>query len=159
LPDLPHEALRFAGAHDLPIIFVCQSDPSAQNIRPHSQTDAKEIEVKGAPGFPGIPIIPVDGNDVVAVCRVAQEAIARARRGQGPTLIEAQICRWRSDSQQAVGKTDDPILNMEKYLAAKKLFTPEWKQEIVAAFNRELDAAIAVARKSPVAARKPPRTG
>jgi TPP-dependent pyruvate/acetoin dehydrogenase alpha subunit len=154
-----HEALNFAGVHDLPIVFVCQNNLWAESVNLQFQTKVPDIAVKAqAYGFPGIT---VDGNDVVAVYRVAQEAIARARRGQGPTLIEAKTYRWYGHSEIDPGKyrnpeeverwkAKDPILNMEKYLTAKGLFTPEWKQEIVADFNKELDAAIAVAEKSPM---------
>ena len=94
-----------------------------------------------------------------ACFRVAQEAIARARRGQGPTLIECKTYRWyghseidpakyRDPEEVERWKAKDPIANMEKYLTGKKHFTPEWKQEIVDGFNRELDAAIEIADKS-----------
>ena len=103
--------------------------------------------------------ITVDGNDVVAVYRVAQEAIARARRGQGPTLIECKTYRWyghseidpakyRDPEEVERWKAKDPIANMEKYLTGKGLFSAEWKQEIVDGFNKELDAAIEIAEKS-----------
>jgi TPP-dependent pyruvate/acetoin dehydrogenase alpha subunit len=106
--------------------------------------------------FPGIT---VDGNDVVAVYRVAQEAIARARRGQGPTLIECKTYRWyghseidpakyRDPEEVERWKAKDPIAGWRRYLTGKGLFTAEWKQEIVDGFNKELDAAIEIAEKS-----------
>jgi pyruvate dehydrogenase E1 component alpha subunit len=121
------------------------------------QTKVPDISVK-AQSY-GIPGITVDGNDVVAVYRVAQEAIARARRGQGPTLIEAKTYRWyghseidpakyRDPAEVERWKAKDPIAGMEKYLIAKGLFSAAWKQEIVDGFNEELDAAIAIAEKS-----------
>lgn len=152
-----HEALNFAGVHDLPILFVCQNNLWAESVNLQFQTKVHDISVKAqAYGFPGIT---VDGNDVVAVYRVAQEAITRARRGHGPTLIECKTYRWyghseidpakyRDPEEVERWKAKDPIANMEKYLTAKKLFTPEWKQEILDGFNRELDAAIEVAEKS-----------
>lgn len=152
-----HEALNFAGVHDLPIVFVCQNNLWAESVNLQFQTKMPDISVKAQSyGFPGIT---VDGNDVVAVYRVAQEAINRARRGHGPTLIECKTYRWyghseidpakyRDPEEVERWKAKDPIANMEKYLTAKKLFTPEWKQEILTGFNRELDAAIEVAEKS-----------
>ena len=152
-----HEALNFAGVHDLPIVFVCQNNLWAESVNLQFQTKVPDISVKAqAYGFPGIT---VDGNDVVAVYRVAQEAIARARRGQGPTLIECKTYRWyghseidpakyRDPEEVERWKAKDPIANMEKYLAGKGLFTPAWKQEILDGFNRELDAAIEIAEKS-----------
>jgi TPP-dependent pyruvate/acetoin dehydrogenase alpha subunit len=152
-----HEALNFAGVHDLPIVFVCQNNLWAESVNLQFQTKVPDISVKAqAYGFPGIT---VDGNDVVAVYRVAQEAIARARRGQGPTLIECKTYRWyghseidpakyRDPEEVEKWKAKDPILGMEKYLTGKGLFTAEWKQEIVDGFNKELDAAIEIAEKS-----------
>jgi len=152
-----HEALNFAGVHDLPIVFVCQNNLWAESVNLSLQTKVPDISTKAqAYGFPGIT---VDGNDVVAVYRVAQEAIARARRGQGPTLIECKTYRWyghseidpakyRDPEEVERWKAKDPIANMEKYLTGKGLFTAEWKQEIVDGFNNELDAAIEIAEQS-----------
>jgi TPP-dependent pyruvate/acetoin dehydrogenase alpha subunit len=152
-----HEALNFAGVHDLPIVFVCQNNLWAESVNLQFQTKVPDISVKAASyGFPGIT---VDGNDVVAVYRVAQEAIARARRGQGPTLIECKTYRWyghseidpakyRDPEEVERWKAKDPIAGMEKYLTGKGLFTAAWKQEIVDGFNKELDAAIEIAEKS-----------
>jgi TPP-dependent pyruvate/acetoin dehydrogenase alpha subunit len=152
-----HEALNFAGVHDLPIVFVCQNNLWAESVNLQFQTKVPDISVKAqAYGFPGIT---VDGNDVVAVYRVAQEAIARARRGQGPTLIECKTYRWyghseidpakyRDPEEVERWKVKDPIASMERYLTGKGLFTAAWKQEIVDGFNKELDAAIEIAEKS-----------
>jgi TPP-dependent pyruvate/acetoin dehydrogenase alpha subunit len=79
-----------------------------------------------------LPAITVDGNDVVAVYRVACEAIAHARIGNGPTLIECQ---------PYILDPGDPILNMEKYLIRKGIFSKEFEHRITAKFSRELNAA------------------
>jgi TPP-dependent pyruvate/acetoin dehydrogenase alpha subunit len=153
-----HEALNFAGVNELPIIFVCQNNMWAESVSLALQTKVQDIALKAqAYGFPGIA---VDGNDVVAVYRVASEAIARARKGGGPTLIECKTYRWYGHSEIDPGKyrpaeeverwkAYDPIVNMEKYLAGKGLYSDDLKLEIVAAFNKELDAAIEIADKSP----------
>jgi TPP-dependent pyruvate/acetoin dehydrogenase alpha subunit len=120
-PGLWHEALQFAGVHALPIVYVCLNKKESDDI-------ASRATHYGVPG------IAVDGNDVVAVYRVAHESIVRARQGRGPTLIDCRTSR-------AYG---DPILNMEKYLSRKGLFTEEFKVEVSAAFSRELDAAIKI---------------
>jgi pyruvate dehydrogenase E1 component alpha subunit len=81
----------------------------------------------------------VDGNDVVAVYRVATEAIVHARKGNGPTLIE---CRFdRSEAH-------DPILKMEAYLLRKGLFSEELKIEATAGFTSELAAIESAAMPS-----------
>jgi TPP-dependent pyruvate/acetoin dehydrogenase alpha subunit len=153
-----HEALNFAGVNDLPIVFVCQNNMWAESVSLKLQTKVEDIALKAqAYGFPGIT---VDGNDVVAVYRVASEAIARARKGSGPTLIECKTYRWYGHSEIDPGKyrpaeeverwkAYDPILNMEKYLTGKRLYNEDLKLQIATAFNKELDAAIEVAEKSP----------
>ncbi len=153
-----HEALNFAGVHNLPIVYVVQNNLWAESVTVKLQTKVEDISIKAqAYGFPGIT---VDGNDVVAVYRVAQEAIARARQGGGPTLIECKTYRWyghseidpakyRNPEEVEYWKAKDPITMMEKYLAGKSLFTDSWKQELQESFNKRLDEAIEVADKAP----------
>jgi pyruvate dehydrogenase E1 component alpha subunit len=133
-----HEALSFAGLHSLPMIFVSWNTLSPQSSPRNSQTKAKGIpaETKGY----SFPAITVDGNDAVAVYRVAHEAIAHARLGHGPTLIECTTDR---------SNPGDPILNMEKYLTRKGLFTEEFKTEVASGFNKKLDAAMEFAEGRP----------
>ena len=153
-----HEALNFAGVHNLPIVFVVQNNLWAESVTVKLQTKVEDISVK-AQGY-GFPGITVDGNDVVAVYRVAQESIHRARNGGGPTLIEAKTYRWyghseidpakyRPAEEVEYWKSKDPIKNMEAYLSGKELFSEDWKQQVVAEFNKELDAAIEVADSAP----------
>jgi pyruvate dehydrogenase E1 component alpha subunit len=120
------KALRFAGLRNLPMIFLSWN---------HIPLKTKAH---------GLPAITVDGNDVVAVYRVACEAIAHARMGSGPTLIECQ-----TDSQNPV----DPILNMEKYLIRKGIFSEEFKREQAVSFSKELDAAISFSQAAPCPSR------
>jgi TPP-dependent pyruvate/acetoin dehydrogenase alpha subunit len=100
----------------------------------------------------------VDGSDVVAVYRVACEAITHARKGNGPTLIEcvpygldshlASSSPDARESEEPEGLIDkDPILNMEKYLAGKGLFAKNLRSKITASVRKELAAAIKAARK------------
>lgn len=158
-----HEALNFAGVRNLPIVYVCQNNLWAESVSVKLQTKVEDISVKAVGyGFPGIT---VDGNDAVAMYRVAQEAIHRARTGGGPTLIEAKTYRWyghseidpakyRTAEEVEEWKAKDPIAAMERYLTGKKLFTQEWKQQITDEFSQQLDAAIDVAEKTP-----PPEPG
>jgi acetoin:2,6-dichlorophenolindophenol oxidoreductase subunit alpha len=153
-----HEALNFAGTRRLPILFVVGDYTRAQSAALKGPTRVEDMSEKARVyGFPGIA---VDGNDVVAVYRVAYEAIARARQGRGPTLIECKTYRWYGHSEidpanhrrpaaRERRETNDPIANMEKYLDGKGLFNAEMKQTIVEGFSRELDAAIAYAKKAP----------
>lgn len=153
-----HEALNFAGVQNLPIVYVVQNNRWAESVNVSLQTKVEDLSVKAqAYGFPGIT---VDGNDVVAVYRVAQEAIHRARTGGGPTLIECKTYRWyghseidpakyRSPEEVEEWKAKDPIPRMEDYLKKKNLWSDAWKQKVQDDFNKEIDAAIEFAESSP----------
>ena len=125
------ESLREAGSKRLPILFVCcaqEETEDVQSLVPKSR----------------FPVVVVDCNDVVAIYRVAYEAIAHARRGNGPTLIVCQP--WPLTARRSA-HVHDPILNTEKYLAGKGLFSAEFKKKTTSRFARELRAA--AAKKTP----------
>ena len=84
----------------------------------------------------------VDGDDAVAVYRVATEAIAHARRGGRPTLIECKPWPLADAQPGKRRKPTDPISNMETYLTRKGLFDKKFKSAVTTAFRRELNAAI-----------------
>jgi TPP-dependent pyruvate/acetoin dehydrogenase alpha subunit len=129
--ELWSEALEFAGAHELPILFVCQSRDGDAN----GQLSADEIGERAEAAK--IPAMPVDGSDVVAVYRVAYESIGRARRGRGPTVID---CR--------MGAGADAIAQMETYLGRKGIFREERKREVLASFEKELENAFAMGKSA-----------
>ena len=146
------EALQIAGKRKLPMIFVCWNGSLAEASR-----GKRESGRKGAlwpePAF-GFPSIAVDGDDVVAVYRVATEAIAHARRGNGPTLISCESWRENHSSAKENGQRGpspamrrsnygQSILNMENYLTGKGLFKLKYRREIVAAFGKEWDTVVA----------------
>jgi pyruvate dehydrogenase E1 component alpha subunit len=153
-----HEALNFSGVHKLPIVFVVQNNMWAESVSVKLQTAVEDLSVKAqAYGFPGIT---VDGNDVVAVYRVAQEAIHRARIGDGPTLIEAKTYRWyghseidpakyRSPEEVEEWKAKDPIPAMERYLAKHSMWSDKFKEETLTKINQEIEEAVEFAEKSP----------
>jgi TPP-dependent pyruvate/acetoin dehydrogenase alpha subunit len=109
------KALARASTHDLPMIFLSWNHVP-QKTKSHN-----------------VPVITVDGNDVVAVYRVATEAMAQARMGNGPTVMECV-----TESQNP----GDPIQNMENYLTRKGLFSEELRRREASKFSRELDAAV-----------------
>jgi TPP-dependent pyruvate/acetoin dehydrogenase alpha subunit len=153
-----HEAVNFAGVQKLPIVYVIENNLWAESVPARLQTAVEDLSVKAqAYGFPGIT---VDGNDVVAVYRVVQEAILRAREGGGPTLIECKTYRWyghseidpakyRKSEELEYWKSRDPIPAMQRYLEKQNLWSDEWKQELVNGFNKEIDEAIQFAESSP----------
>ncbi|HEV2020946.1 MAG TPA: thiamine pyrophosphate-dependent dehydrogenase E1 component subunit alpha [Terriglobales bacterium] len=154
-----HEALNFAGVQKLPIVYVIQNNLWAESVSTSLQTAVKDLSVKAqAYGFPGIT---VDGNDVIAVYRVAREAIARARSGGGPTLIECKTYRWyghseidpakyRSSEELEAWKAKDPIPAMERYLTGQGMWKDSWKKELTDQFTKEIDEAVEFAEKSPL---------
>lgn len=153
-----HEALNFAGVHQLPIIYVLENNLWAESVPIRLQTAVEDLSIR-AQGY-GFAGIAVDGNDVVAVYRAAREAIERARRGGGPTLIECKTYRWyghseidpakyRDPEEVEYWKSKDPIPAMQRYLDLHGLWSDEWKQELVNQINAEIDEAIAFAESSP----------
>jgi len=128
-----NQALRLADAEQLPMLFVNYSTALAENL------DARAGVDESAAWPHGFPSIPVDVNDVVAVYRVATEAIIHARKGNGATSIEC-VTRHCGDHSEI-----DSILKMEAYLTRKGLFTEAVKHEVATGLRRELDAVIAAA--------------
>jgi TPP-dependent pyruvate/acetoin dehydrogenase alpha subunit len=128
-----HEALALSARRRLPLIFVVENNNRVQSAGRRSDW---EDFTRKAHSY-GLPGITVDGNDVVAVYRVAHESLERVRQGDGTVLIEARTYR----------QADDPLTHMEEYLAAKKLFDARWKNRLVEEFSQELDAAAKAARK------------
>jgi TPP-dependent pyruvate/acetoin dehydrogenase alpha subunit len=128
-------ALKSAARRSLSIIFVVQNNPWVQT---HANNGRLRAPLK-AP-IDGLTSITVDGNDVVAVYRVAYESLDRARQGGGPVLIEARP--YRQDGRTLLRAERDPLLHMERYLSAKKLFTARWKNQLIQRFSRDLDDAI-----------------
>ena len=91
-----HEAMNFAGIHRLPVIFVCENNGYAISVPLDRQVGGGSVAARAA-GY-GMPGISVDGNDPIACYAAAKEAHERARRGDGPTLIEAHVVRLTSHS-------------------------------------------------------------
>ncbi len=153
-----HEAVNFAAVHKLPIVFVVENNGYAESVPIALQTAIHDISIKArAYGIPGLT---VDGNDVVAVYNAMREALERARRGGGPTLLEGKTYRWyghseidpakyRDPKELAYWKTRDPIPAMQRRLEAAGAWSDDWKEELTAQFNREIDDAIAFAESSP----------
>jgi pyruvate dehydrogenase E1 component alpha subunit len=129
------QALKIAARRSLPIIFVVENNPwgSAQ-----SKNGSGNLSLK--PQTAGLTSITVDGNDVVAVYRVAYESLERVRKGGGAVLIEAKP--YRQHGQVLLNGDRDPLTHMEQYLTAKKLFTARWKNGIAQQFKRELGAVV-----------------
>jgi TPP-dependent pyruvate/acetoin dehydrogenase alpha subunit len=131
------DALRFASTERLPIVFVIENDPLSPPAR-NVHLDPVSFQVRGH----NLPGIVVDGSDVVAVWRVAQEAVHRARNGWGATLID---CRAEPSR--------DPLAHMEHYLRKRHAWDEAWRsgleRQVGAAINEALNAG---ADESPIQA-------
>ncbi len=139
------EAVQIASAHALPMIFV---DPLSGNGIPAApKVRTRSSKTAARPEGPAFPVMTVDRHDVVAIYRVASEAIARARKGRGPTLIECQpFLPSGTPPARANGKAKhigkrDAVVNMENYLRGKGLFKTQLKSEILASLQKELEPA------------------
>lgn len=114
--DSWRSAVGFASSRKLPVVFVLAHSPAEnQDAFAGLRSEAQQL----------LPAITVDGNDVVAVYRVAEESTRRARQGLGPSLIECRLERGR-----------DPLLFMEAYLKHRNLWSDSWKQELLRNFAR-----------------------
>ena len=142
-----HEALNFAGVWSVPIIFVVQNNQWAISVPLKKQTHSATIAQKAlAYGFPGVQ---VDGNDVLAVYAASRDAVARARAGEGPTLIECVTYRlgvhttaddptkYRTQEEVAAWERKDPLTRFTAYL--------EKRNVAVAGVEGDVDAEIAAA--------------
>jgi acetoin:2,6-dichlorophenolindophenol oxidoreductase subunit alpha len=136
--DYWHAAVKFAVRRSLPIMFVAVNNPWAVPARGKASNGTGNLSLKVQKD--GLTSITVDGNDVVAVYRVAYESLERVRRGGGAVMIEAKP--YRQHGQVLLNGERDPLTHMEQYLTAKKLFTTRWKNGLLQQFSRELDAVI-----------------
>ncbi|MEC8173328.1 MAG: thiamine pyrophosphate-dependent dehydrogenase E1 component subunit alpha [Pseudomonadota bacterium] len=162
-----HESLNIAATWKLPMLYVCENNRYAANTAA-AETHAREDVAARAHGY-DIPGNVVDGNDIAAVYDAATTAVARARAGEGPTLIECKTYRWgrhterptqaepRPTAEVEEWKTRDPIPRLIEALKAQQgqLTDEEWKemdQEILAQISNAVAYAKASAFPKPEAA-------
>ena len=153
-----HEGLNFAGANQLPVVFVCENNLYGYSVPFEKAMAIEDVADRAdAYGFPGVAI---NGNDVLAVYQTTQGAIQRARLGEGPTLIECKTYRWhghsehdkpvyRTDEELAMWRSRDPLPIFTAFLQDRGLLTPEGLAGIEQRVTREIDAAVAFAESSP----------
>lgn len=130
-----HEGVSFAAIHKLPVVFFCENNLYAISVPLERQSPVPNVADRSAAY--GIPGVTVDGNDVLEVYRVSLEAAERARRGEGPTLIEARTYRfdphttndddrkYRSREEIDSWRSQDPILRFSAYLKEHGFLTEE----------------------------------
>ena len=155
-----HEALNIASIWKLPIVFVCENNQYAANNAVAVQHPRVEIAAHAtAYAMPGVTI---DGNDVLDVHRTTADAVARARRGEGPSLVECQTYRWHFHAMRAAippesrpageiasWKARDPIARFEHELLERGALTAPEIAALRARVGADLDDAVAFAEASP----------
>lgn len=146
-----YEAMNFAALHKLPVVFVVNNNRWAISVPLRMQTATATLAEKAiAAGMPGEQ---VDGNDVIAVRASAEDALAAARAGKGPTLIEAltyrlgdhttadDARRYRSDEEVKAQWQQEPIARLRKFLVARGVWTKEDEEGLVSDCQRKVNAA------------------
>jgi acetoin:2,6-dichlorophenolindophenol oxidoreductase subunit alpha len=154
-----HEGLNLASIWNLPAVFVCHNNEYAESTpRLTHQRVADVAQRAAAYELPGVV---VDGMDVVAVYETVAAAVARARAGGGPTLVEAKTYRflghyvgdplnYRSADEAAEWRKRDPILLFERRLAESGILDEEAARGLEAEIRQEVEDAVVFARESPL---------
>src|SRR6187455_515954 len=155
-----HEALNISSVWKLPVVFVCENNQYAANNAVAVQHPVADLAVRaGAYGLPGVAI---DGNDVLEVRKASGEAIERARRGDGPTLVECKTYRWhfhamrhaippetRPPEEIAEWKERDPIAGFATDLIARRVMSESELGGSHTSVRVALEEAVAFADASP----------
>jgi 2-oxoisovalerate dehydrogenase E1 component alpha subunit len=145
-----HEALNFAAIHKLAVLFFVENNQYAISVPQAKQMAVANVADK-APGY-GMPGAIVDGNDVFAVYRTVREAVGRARRGEGPTLVEAKCARFQPHSgddddryrtREAIAalRERDPVVLFRRALEERGLLDAARVEELAARLRAEIDEA------------------
>jgi pyruvate dehydrogenase E1 component alpha subunit len=154
-----NEALNFAGVFHAPVVLVVQNNGWAISVPRHKQSATQILAARGA-GF-GIPSVLVDGNDILAVYDVMQQAVNRARSGEGPTLVETLTyrigahttaddpTRYRDPAEVESWRAKDPITRFQRFLIKRGLLTEEQVQQTITDLEEEINAAVREAEAMP----------
>jgi pyruvate dehydrogenase E1 component alpha subunit len=153
-----HNGLNFAGVFKAPTVFFCRNNGWAISVPTERQTASSGFAVKGVAY--GVPGVRVDGNDLFAVVKVTRDAVARAARGEGATLIEALTYRlsghstsddpkaYRPEAWLDPWKKLDPVARLRRYLGRAYGFTDANDKAIEAEVEAEIKAAVVEAEKT-----------
>jgi acetoin:2,6-dichlorophenolindophenol oxidoreductase subunit alpha len=153
-----HEALNIAGVQRLPIIFVCENNQYAYSVPVEKSMAIDDVADRAESyGFDGVAI---NGNDVLAVYQATQGALARARKGEGPTLIECKTYRWHGHSEHdkafyrtkeelAMWKSRDPIPTFAAYLKGLHEISDDQVADLEARIKATIDDAVEFAANAP----------
>ena len=154
-----HEGVNFAAVHQLPAVFVCENNGYAISVPLRLQMQNPDVADRAA-GY-GIAGVTVDGTDVPASFAACREAVARARRGEGPTLIDAKIWRLNSHTSEdnqvkyrgaeeiAEAAQHDPIARFNGWLSERGWLTAEEAAQVQKRFDEEASEAADWAEQQP----------
>ena len=154
-----HEGVNFAAVHKLPVVFVCENNSYAISVPIRLQMANPNIADRAA-GY-GIAGVTVDGTDVPASYQVCRDAVARARRGEGPTLVEAKIWRinshtsednqlkYRGKEEMEEAARHDPIVRFTDWLIQRRWITADGAAAVQAACDQEASDAADWAEQQP----------
>jgi 2-oxoisovalerate dehydrogenase E1 component alpha subunit len=154
-----HEGVNFAAVHRLPVVFVCENNSYAISVPIRLQMANPNVAERAA-GY-GIPGVTLDGTDVPASYAACREAVARARRGEGPTLIEAKIWRinshtsednqlkYRTKEELQEAAQHDPIVRYTSWLIERGWLSADEASQTQAAFDKEASDAADWAEQQP----------
>jgi len=150
-----HEAANAAGAWKLPVIFFVQNNGWAVSVPIEYSTAGGSI-ARRADGY-AMPGVEVDGTDAFAVYEVMEAAVARARRGEGPTIIEAKLCRMRGhfegdpesyrEKNPAANAQQDPLIKTRQQLLDGGLLSEDDLGALEQQVRQEVQAAVEAARR------------
>ncbi|MBA4495022.1 thiamine pyrophosphate-dependent dehydrogenase E1 component subunit alpha [Paenactinomyces guangxiensis] len=154
-----HEACNFAGVHNLPVIFMVENNKYAISVPLNKQLAGGDVS-KRAQGY-GFPGVKVDGNNPLEVYQAVKTAVERARRGEGPTLIEAVSYRlvphssddddrsYRTREEVEEARKNDSLIIFRNYLVEEGLLTEQKEKEISGQIAKEVDEATEYAEQAP----------
>ncbi|MBA3743128.1 thiamine pyrophosphate-dependent dehydrogenase E1 component subunit alpha [Sporichthya sp.] len=154
-----HEALNLAALWDLPVVFLCQNNRYAEHTS-YARSQRNEQVAPRAEGY-GMAGVTVDGNDAAAIYSVLAEAVAKARRGEGPTLVEAMTYRFNGHyfgdpqeymptEEKKAAKAADPVKALRRKLIDEGHANEEDLAALEARIRAELDEAVAAAKAAPM---------
>src|SRR5712691_3761323 len=156
-----HGSLNHASIWKLPVLYVCENNRWASGVPASYALSVADVSVR-AVGY-NMPGITVDGTDVLAVHEAAEQAVRRARSGEGPALMECKTYRWRAHSEQRGNPSDprpgdeialalqhDPIASFGSRLLEQGVATAARLQQIDAEVRAAVEEAVAFAQASPL---------
>ncbi len=147
-----HEGLNMAGVWKAPMVTIIQNNQWAISIPRSAQTASETLAQKGLAY--GMPVMQVDGNDPLAMWVAVDEAVTRARKGEGPTLIEAVTYRlmmhttaddptkYRTEAEEKLAWEKEPLLRTRQYLTTKGIWDDQQEEALLLAVKQEVEDAV-----------------